>query len=300
MGVRDWQDAEYSRIYHTIPDDEKFDEVYYDDRRWAAYTRLLMAAEATYPAPTPLPRWLADDVLEHLVEVRILEVVRGTAYRIVGMKAEREGRAKGRQVGGKVRATTAERDELGHFLPRSEESSNSSSNGDAGDPATPSNTQQQSQQLTSKHIAGDQHAQLSRAEIQPSRERDSQTRESARPRATQRQDIAALRDLGWKRISKDQRRVLAEIADRHRRPGDDGSWFAAEAIAAASGTDPLRAAIDADRMWQESQRRRVRAEEQSAAEAKAQEAEEAKPFAVDPPDWYKPLKGFGDQKKTAS
>ena len=116
MAFRDWADAEYSRIYHTVIEDPKFAEVYDDDRRWAAYTRLLMAAESAYPSPVPLPRWLADDVLEHLVSVRIVELVRGSSYRVVGLKAEREGRSGGRAAGGKARVAGAQRDEHGRFI----------------------------------------------------------------------------------------------------------------------------------------------------------------------------------------
>lgn len=132
MAGREWADAEYSRIYWTVVEDPKFADVYDDDRRWAAYTRLLMAAEATYPSPAPLPRWLADDVMEALVEARIIEVLRGTSYRVVGLRTEREGRATGRWIGGKSRAEDAERDDKGRYLPSQPrvhgESSNLSSN----------------------------------------------------------------------------------------------------------------------------------------------------------------------------
>ena len=138
MPFRDWADAEYSRIYHTVIDDPKFAEVFDDDRRWAAYTRLLMAAESSYPAPVPLPRWLADDVLEHLVSVRILELVRGSSYRVVGLKAEREGRSSGRAAGGKARVAGAQRDEHGRFVA----GENAGDAGDAGENAGPANVQQ--------------------------------------------------------------------------------------------------------------------------------------------------------------
>jgi len=122
----------------------------------------------------------------------------------------------------------------------------------------------------------------------PTRPTESLRRES---RAGERADIAALRDRGWKRVTKAQRTVLDEIADRHRRDGNDGTLFATEAMAAADDTDPLKTAIDADRLWQDAQRRRADAEEADWAATKRQEAEDAKRLAADPPDWAKPLVG---------
>jgi hypothetical protein len=116
MVDRAWAGAEYSRIYWTIVDDEKFADVFWDDACWAAYTRLLMAAEQAYPSPAQLPRWLEDRVLETLVDARIVELAGRAGYRIVGLKAEREGRMGGNRVGGKARVSTAVRDEHGRFV----------------------------------------------------------------------------------------------------------------------------------------------------------------------------------------
>ena len=263
--TRDWADAEYSRIYHTVVDDPKFDEVYDDDRRWAAYTRLLMAAEAAYPSPAPLPRWLADDVLEHLASVRIVEVVRRTSYRIVGLKAEREGRLNGNQVGGKARAEQAERDEHGRFLPRP-----------AGEPSDEPAKTSEVQRSTSG--AGASNGQLPSV-AEPRTRRDSaETRISSggsRARG-ERVDVAALHARGWKRVTKAQRRILDEIADRHAKGDDPGHAFAAEAIRnTAIEGDPLGAAMEADRLWQASRRAKVEQDEADWAETKERERVEA-------------------------
>lgn len=117
MASRDWADSEYSRLYWSIVGDPKFEDVFFDDRRFAAYVRLLMDAEQAYPAAAVLPRWLDDDVFEALCEVGILEPVGRMAYRVVGLRAEREGRLGGNRIGGRVRATKAERDASGRFLP---------------------------------------------------------------------------------------------------------------------------------------------------------------------------------------
>jgi hypothetical protein len=260
---RDWADAEYSRIYHTVVEDDKFAEVYDDDRRWAAYTRLLMAAESAYPSPAPLPRWLADDVLEHLASVRIIEVVRGTSYRIVGLKAEREGRLNGNQVGGKARAEKAERDEHGRFLPAPDA-------GASDEPAKPSVAQRSTSGAGTSASQRTSVAEPRRDEIQPRRDSLSGgSRARGEP-----PDVVALRDRGWKRVTAKQRAVLDEIAERH---DETGHAFAAEAIRnAGPDADPLEAAMAADRAWQDSQRRRIEAEEASWQATKDQDAADAK------------------------
>lgn len=95
------------------------------------------------------------------------------------------------------------------------------------------------------------------------------------PAPPERADIQALLDLGWRRVTPKQRTVLDEIADRHRRKGDDGSWFAVATIAEAGDLDPLRAVIAADREEQEANRRRIAEEESIWNQAKARERREA-------------------------
>jgi hypothetical protein len=92
-------------------------------------------------------------------------------------------------------------------------------------------------------------------------------------RTGEREDIAALRDRGWKRITKAQRAILDEVLDRH---DVTGAAFAAEVIRnTAADSDPLEAVMDADRQWQAIQRRRADAEESQAKADKAQERSEA-------------------------
>lgn len=124
---RDWAASDYTRIYHTIVDDPKFEEVYDDDARLSWYVRLLMAADATYPAAAPLPFGMPAEVLEHLTKRGIVVRVRGGHYRIKAHEAERESRGQGRgggkAAGGKARVAGAERDELGRLLPSQHSSS---------------------------------------------------------------------------------------------------------------------------------------------------------------------------------
>ena len=58
-----------------------------------------------------------------------------------------------------------------------------------------------------------------------------------------------------------QRRVLDEVLSRHDQTG---TAFAVAAITAAGrGTDPLKAVMQADRAWQDAQRRRAEVVERS-------------------------------------
>ncbi len=116
MAYQEWAAADYSRLYHTLLDDPKFATVYDDDRRWAWYTRLLIAADSAYPAPAPLPRGLPDDVLATFTELEVLVVLRGSHYRVKALQSEREGRKTGRAAGGHARVAGAQRDEHGRFL----------------------------------------------------------------------------------------------------------------------------------------------------------------------------------------
>jgi hypothetical protein len=103
---------DYSRIYHSVVDDEKFrDVVFCDDHLFATWVRLLMVADAVWPASAPIPRSAAQDALDVLAEHRIIEV-RGDYYRVVGLDAERSRRGGSPQqsVAGKARAASAKRD----------------------------------------------------------------------------------------------------------------------------------------------------------------------------------------------
>lgn len=290
MPGREWADAEYSRIYHTVVDDPKFADVFDDDRRWAAYTRLLMAAESAYPSPAALPRWLADDVLEHLAGVRIIEVVRGSAYRIVGLKAEREGRLNGNAIGGKARAETAERDEHGRFRPSPSDHRKSTVTvkgaGASDDPATNPAPPAKSSVGTSDEPARSTSAapadQRSRDETRRVRDEDSLRRDESPARAADRPDVQALRDRGFKRVTAKQRAVLDEVLARH---DVTGAAFAAEVIGATPpDQDPLAAVMGADRLWQASRRARADADEASWSATKAQEKAD---LADGAPSWMR-------------
>ncbi len=99
----------------------------------------------------------------------------------------------------------------------------------------------------------------------------------------ERADIAALLER-WPKVTKPQRKVLDEVLERH---DVTGPAFAAQVIRATpADKDPLAAVLDADRLWQDAQRRRAEAEESAWSEAKADGTRgESQPTRVGEIDW---------------
>lgn len=101
-------------------------------------------------------------------------------------------------------------------------------------------------------------------------ENESLHEEDSSTNGHERADIAALKDRGWPKVSRAQRKVLNEILARHDVTGPE---FAAAAIRATPpDRDPLDAVMTADRLWQDAQRRQADAEEERAKAARAEEA----------------------------
>lgn len=84
----------YSRVYHSIVDDPRFDLVYSNDPALAAWLRLLLVADAMYPAPAPLPRTVRAKALDVLVTAGLVELVGSEHYRIHGLASERDKRSQ--------------------------------------------------------------------------------------------------------------------------------------------------------------------------------------------------------------
>lgn len=98
----------YVRVFYRIIDDPKFATVYDDDTRLATWLRLLLTADATYPAPAPLPHGINRKALEELVRVGLVDIGTGHRYRMHGMTAVREAAAEqGRKLAA-MRYRTAE------------------------------------------------------------------------------------------------------------------------------------------------------------------------------------------------
>jgi len=85
--------APYSRVYWSIIDDDRFAVVYDDDAALSAWLRLLLIADQAWPASAHLPIGIKAAALSKLVETGLV-VVTGSRYRIHGLDAERERRAR--------------------------------------------------------------------------------------------------------------------------------------------------------------------------------------------------------------
>lgn len=85
--------APYSRVYWSVADDPKFVGIYDDDAAFALWVRLLMTADALWPAPAPLPRSARVRPLTKLVDAGLIDLLTGDRYRVHGLDAERQRRA---------------------------------------------------------------------------------------------------------------------------------------------------------------------------------------------------------------
>ena len=88
------QDDPYVRVYYRIIDDPKFADVYDDDRALALWLRLLLHADAMYPAPAMLPPAFNKKALDKLVRAGLVDVGTGYRFRIHGLQVERDRRAE--------------------------------------------------------------------------------------------------------------------------------------------------------------------------------------------------------------
>lgn len=84
----------YSRVHHSIIDDKRFEHVYPDDAALAAWLRLLIVADGTYPAPAPLPIGLKRRALAVLLDAGLIERVGPMHYRVHGLASERQMRSQ--------------------------------------------------------------------------------------------------------------------------------------------------------------------------------------------------------------
>jgi hypothetical protein len=85
MGER----APYSRVYWSIVDDEKFAAIYDNDRHLATWLRLLIVADAIWPASATLPATARKASVEALIKAELIDPLPGRRYRIHGLDAER-------------------------------------------------------------------------------------------------------------------------------------------------------------------------------------------------------------------
>lgn len=83
----------YSRVYWEVLDDDKFADVWGDDRALATWLRLLIAADMAWPASAQLYHGVHRASLEKLCRVRLVDMQQAGRYRIHGLDKEREARS---------------------------------------------------------------------------------------------------------------------------------------------------------------------------------------------------------------
>jgi hypothetical protein len=91
----------YSRLYHRFRDE--FPAIYANDAAFAAWGRLLMDADASWPTRPALPRSIKSSALSVLVDAGLV-TVSGDRYTVRGLDAERSRRRAAATKGGKARA----------------------------------------------------------------------------------------------------------------------------------------------------------------------------------------------------
>jgi hypothetical protein len=92
-------DRKYVRVYYSIIDDWRFAHVYSDDAALAAWLRMLLDADALWPASASLPKRLSARVLRILTDSGLIEVT-GTRFRVHGLDTERKRRSEVGRAGG--------------------------------------------------------------------------------------------------------------------------------------------------------------------------------------------------------
>jgi hypothetical protein len=97
------QDNPYVRVYYSIKRDAKFEMVYLDDRLLATWLRLLLEADASWPAPASVPRHARPAALRTLCEAGLVEMAGLDLYYIHGLQNEREGRSAIGKLGAESR-----------------------------------------------------------------------------------------------------------------------------------------------------------------------------------------------------
>lgn len=85
--------APYSRIYWSVLEDAKFDDIRADMRHFGAWSLMLVVADMSYPAPAFIPPTVPRKSLEALTQAGLVDVLTGHRYRIHGLDAERTRRA---------------------------------------------------------------------------------------------------------------------------------------------------------------------------------------------------------------
>ena len=81
--------APYSRVYWTVRNDPRLVGIYSDDHHWAAWNRLLLAADMAWPAPADLPANVRRASLRALEAAGVIELLPGGLFCFHGLDSER-------------------------------------------------------------------------------------------------------------------------------------------------------------------------------------------------------------------
>lgn len=95
-------DNPYVRVYQSVADDAKFVGIFDDDHHFSTWVRLLMAADALWPASCPVPAHARKASIKALCEAGLIDVT-GSRFRVRGLDAERNRRSE------KARASAEQR-----------------------------------------------------------------------------------------------------------------------------------------------------------------------------------------------
>jgi hypothetical protein len=121
----------YARVYHEIVDDPKFQRVYDNDAALATWLRMLLIADAMYPASAPMPR--RNSAVSLLVEVGLIQERPGNRFVVCGLQAERERRSESARIGA---AKRWDNERNANAMPRRDETSKDKTSNGANAPAT--------------------------------------------------------------------------------------------------------------------------------------------------------------------
>lgn len=86
-------DRKYVRVYYSIQDDPKFDRVRGNVALLGTWLRLLMAADAVWPASAYVPRGLREAHVSVLVDAGLVDRLPEHRFRIHGLDPERQARS---------------------------------------------------------------------------------------------------------------------------------------------------------------------------------------------------------------
>jgi hypothetical protein len=96
-------DGKYVRVYYTILDDPKFESVSGNVAMLGTWLRLLMTADAVWPASADIPVGLSPSKVRVLADCGLVDLMPSHRYRIHGLDSERNARSNAGRIGAAMR-----------------------------------------------------------------------------------------------------------------------------------------------------------------------------------------------------